>query len=196
MERTFFNDSYQGSPPWDIGKPQAEFVKLAEDGEIHGRILDVGCGTGENSIFLSRYGTETWGIDSASLAIEKAKLKAQERGAKVNFLVGDAFRLDKLGTKFDTIVDCGLFHIFSDKERPLFTKSVRSALEANGTYFMLAFSTKEPPGWGGPRRVSEEEIREVFKRGWKVNYIRDCRLETNLHPKGAKGLLSSITMTE
>ena len=189
-----FNESYRGSPPWDIGRPQTEFVKLAENGEIHGRILDVGCGTGENAIFLSQFGTEVWGIDSASRAIEKAKLKAQERRARVRFLVGNAFRLDELGTKFDTIVDCGLFHIFSDEERPLFTKSLRSAMEIHGTYFMLAFSTKEPTNWGGPRRVSEEEIRDVFRQGWKINYIKDCRIETNLHPEGGKGLLSSITV--
>ena len=107
----------------------------------------------------------------------------------------DAFRLDELRTKFDTVTDCGLFHIFSDKERPLFTRSLRSAMEIHGTYFMLAFSTKEPRDWGGPRRVSEEEIRDVFKRGWKINYVKDCRIETNIHPEGGKGLLSSITVT-
>lgn len=189
-----FNESYRGSPPWDIGRPQPEFVKLAENGEILGRVLDVGCGTGENAIFLSHFGTEVWGIDSASLAIEKAKLKAQERRARVRFLVGNAFRLDELRTKFDTVVDCGLFHIFSDEERSLFTRSLRSAMETHGTYFMLAFSTKEPTNWGGPRRVSEEEIRDVFRQGWKINYIKDCRIETNLHPEGGKGLLSSITV--
>ena len=190
-----FNDSYRGSPPWDIGRPQPEFVKLAEKGEIHGRVLDVGCGTGENAIFLSHYGTEVWGIDSASLAIEKAKLKAQERGARVRFLLGDAFRLDELRTKFNTIVDCGLFHIFSDEERSLFAKSLRIAMETHGTYFMLAFSTKEATDWGGPRRVSEEEIKDVFRSSWKINYIKDCKIETTFHPEGGKGLLSSITAT-
>ena len=194
MFSSSFNESYRGSPPWDIGRPQPEFVKLAEKGEIHGRILDVGCGTGENSIFLSQFGTEAWGIDSAPLAIQKAKLKAQERRAKVRFMVGDVFRLDELGTKFDTVVDSGLFHIFPDEERPLFAKSLRSAMEIHGTYFMLAFSTKEPTNWGGPRRVSEEEVRDVFRKGWKINYIKDCRIETNFHPEGGRGLLSSITV--
>ena len=191
-----FNKSYRGSPPWDIGRPQTQFVKLAENGEIRGKILDVGCGTGENAIFLSKFGKGVWGIDSAPLAIEKAKLKAQERDARVKFLVGDAFHLEDLRTKFNTVTDCGLFHIFSDQERPLFTKSLRSVMSTQGTYFMLAFSTKEPGGWGGPRRVSEEEIRNVFRRGWKINYVKDCRLETNLHPDGGKGLLSSITKSE
>ena len=169
-------------------------MKLAQNGEIHGKVLDVGCGTGENAIFLSQLGTEVWGIDSASLAIEKAKQKAQQRGAKVRFMVGDAFRLDELRTKFDTIVDCGLFHIFSNEERPLFTKSLRSVMATQGTYFMLAFSTKEPTNWGGPRRVSEEEIRNVFGHGWKINYVKDCKIETNFHSQGGKGLLSSITV--
>ena len=190
-----FNESYRGSPPWDIARPQSEFVKLAQNGEIRGRVLDVGCGTGENAIFLSKFGTEVWGIDSASLAIQKAKQKAKERGARVKFLVGDAFRLDELGTKFDTVVDCGLFHIFSDEERPLFAKSLGSAMPTHGTYFMLAFSTKEPTDWGGPRRVSEEEIRDVFRLGWNINYIKDCRIETKLHSEGGKGLLSSITVS-
>lgn len=170
-------------------------MKLAQNGEIHGKILDIGCGTGENVIFLSKFGTEAWGIDSASLAIEKAKVKAREREVKIKFLVGDAFRLDELRTKFDTVVDCGLFHIFSDEERTLFTKSLRSAMETRGTYFMLAFSTKEPTEWGGPRRLSEEEIRNVFRHGWKINYVRACTIETNLHPQGGKGLLSSITVS-
>ena len=189
-----FNESYRGLPPWDIGRPQAEFVRLRRNGEIRGIVLDVGCGTGENSIFFSQFGTEVWGIDSAPLAIEKAKLKAKERGASVRFLVADAFYLDGLGTRFDTITDCGLFHTFSDEERSLFTKSLRSAMEKRGTYFMLCFSTKEPTDWGGPRRVSEEEIREVFRHGWKVNYIKESRIETNFHEEGGKGLLSSITV--
>lgn len=190
----FFNESYRGSPPWDIGRPQAEFVKLAHNGEILGKVLDVGCGTGENAIFFSQYGTEAWGIDSAPLAIEKAKLKARERGANVRFLVADAFRLAELGTRFDTITDCGLFHTFSDEDRSLFAKSLRSAMEKHGTYLMLCFSTREPTDWGGPRRVSEEEIQNVFRHGWKVNYIKEAKIETNFHEKGGKGLLSSITI--
>lgn len=195
MLHPFFNESYRGSPPWDIGRPQAEFVRLARNGEIRGKVLDVGCGTGENAIFFSQLETEVWGIDSAPLAIEKAKLKAKERGAKVRFLVADAMHIDRLGTKFDTITDCGLFHTFSDEQRSLFAKSLRSAMEKGATYFTLSFSTKEPTGWGGPRRVSEEEIREVFGQGWKINYVKDCKIETNLHPKGGKGLLSSITVS-
>ena len=68
-----FNPAYRGTPPWDISRPQAEFVRLEESGEIRGSVLDVGCGTGEHVLYLARRGHEAWGIDSAPLAIEKAR---------------------------------------------------------------------------------------------------------------------------
>ncbi|MCZ7391853.1 MAG: hypothetical protein ABOK23_03925 [Candidatus Methanoperedens sp.] len=54
----FFDSAYEGIPPWDIGRPQNEFIRLAEDGEISGRVLDVGCGTGENALYLAGLGFE------------------------------------------------------------------------------------------------------------------------------------------
>lgn len=181
-------------PPWDIGRPQSEFVGLAKSGQIRGRVLDVGCGTGEHAIYFSQFGKDVWGIDSAPLAIDKARRKAQARGSMARFEVEDALHLERLGVKFDTVTDCGLFHVFTDRERPLFVKSLRSAMEKQGTYFMLGFSIKEPTDWGGPRRLSEGEIRSTFKHGWKVNYVKDASIETTFHEGGGHALLSSISV--
>ncbi|MDA4113307.1 MAG: class I SAM-dependent methyltransferase [Thaumarchaeota archaeon] len=190
---SFFNESYKGTPPWDLGRPQAEFVRLVKDGKIRGRTLDVGCGTGENAMLFAGLGLEVWGLDGAPLAIEKAKRKASERGSTATFLVGDALRLETLNQRFDTITDSGPFHVFSDEERILFVKSLRSALNKGGTYLMLCFSDKEPAGWGGPRRVSQEEIRATFTDGWKIDWIREARFESTFHEDGGRALLSSIT---
>ena len=189
----FFNESYKGAPPWDLGRPQAEFIRLANDGKIRGRVLDVGCGTGENAIFFAGLGLEVWGLDGAPLAIEKAKRRVSETGSAAIFLVGDALRLEELNQRFDTITDSGLFHVFSDEERVLFAKSLWSTLNMGGTYFMLCFSDKEPAGWGGPRRVSQEEIRATFRDGWKVDWIREARFESMFHKDGGYAWLSSIT---
>lgn len=188
-----FNESYRGTPPWDIGRPQEAFVKLVRESEIHGRVLDAGCGTGESAIFYSQSGFDAWGLDSAPLAIERAEEKARERGSTAKFVLGDALHLDSLGVKFDTITDCGLFHVFSDPERSLYESSLRAVLNPGGTYFMLCFSPKEPMDWGGPRRVSEGEIRETFRDGWDVNYVRDAKIETVFHQDGGNGFLSSIS---
>ncbi len=83
----------------------------------------------------------------------------------------------------------------SDEERERFTRSLNSAIEPGGTYLMLCFSEKEPIDWGGPRRVTMEEIRKTFQEGWKVNYIKDARFETAYHTDGGRGWLSSLTRT-
>ena len=189
----FFDESYRGTPPWDIGHPQPEFVRLTDEGRIRGKVLDVGCGTGEHAIFFAGLGLQASGIDSSPLAIEKARKKASKRGSDARFFLGDALHLERLNQRFDTITDSGLFHVFSDDERALFVRSLLSVLNPAGRYFMLCFSDREPKDWGGPRRVSKEEIRETFREGWKVDWIRDARFESTFHRDGGLAWLSSIT---
>ena len=168
-------------------------MRVARNGEIRGKVLDVGCGTGENAMHFAGLGLEVWGLDEAPLAIQKARRKALERQARVDFILGDALHLERMKMRFDTVTDCGLFHTFSDAERVVFAKSLRAALSGSGTYFMLCFSDKESADWGGPRRVSEEEIRWTFGSGWKINYVRTARLSTTFNDEGGHALLSSIT---
>ncbi len=186
----FFESAYEGTPPWDIGRPQKEFERLADDGEIRGKVLDAGCGTGENALYLAGLGFEVWGIDAVSTAIEKAKEKAVERGVTVTFLVFNALKLKLLKVRFDTVIDSGLFHVFSDEERPIYAASLSSALNPGGKYFMLCFSEHEPGAYG-PRRVTQDEIRSTFGNGWIINYISEAELESTFG--GVKAWLSSIT---
>jgi len=74
------------------------------------------------------------------------------------------------------VIDNGLFHVFSDEGRPRFREGLERALRPGGTYFMLCFSEKEPGDWG-PRRVTQAEIRSVFKDGWRTNYIEPSTIE-------------------
>jgi cyclopropane fatty-acyl-phospholipid synthase-like methyltransferase len=188
---SFFNDAYRGTPPWDIGRPQKEFVRLEEKGEIVGDVLDIGCGTGENAMFLARKGHRVLGIDTAELAIKKAKQKSDDRRIKADFMVWDALRLGELKLKFDSAIDCGFFHTLSDEGRTAYEKNLASVLRPNGRYFMLAFSEEEPD-WGGPRRVTRVEIRETFGRGWMVKSIQKADFEDLFHGTGGRAWLSAI----
>jgi cyclopropane fatty-acyl-phospholipid synthase-like methyltransferase len=190
----FFNLAYEDSrvPPWDIGRPQIEIVRLAQAGAVNGSVLDVGCGTGEHALYLASLGHETWGVDSSPLAIEKAKRKAQERRLKATFLVWDALQLNGLKRRFDTVIDSGLFHVFSDEERSSYARSVASVLRTRGNYYMLCFSDREPDSFG-PRHISQREIKSTFREGWRINYIHAARFESYVHPNGAHAWLSSIT---
>jgi cyclopropane fatty-acyl-phospholipid synthase-like methyltransferase len=188
----FFDSAYQGTPPWDIGRPQKEFIELFRRGEIFGSVLDIGCGTGEHALFFAHEGYEVWGIDSAPLAIRKAQEKAVARGITVHFLVMDALDLARLNRKFDTVTDSGLFHTLSDEDRPLFVNTLAQTLSHGGKYFMLCFSDQEPGGYG-PRRISKREIQESFHDGWIINYIRKATFESRTRAVGPRAWLSSIS---
>ena len=144
----WFDEAYRGTPPWDIGSPQPEFVRLAESGAIKSDVLDVGCGTGENALYLASIGHVVWGIDAAPHAIEKAKKKSEERGIPVTFLVRDALNLHTIGRKFRTVIDSGLFHALDDTDRPCFARNLAgvSNLAADTSCFASANSNRENTG--------------------------------------------------
>lgn len=186
-----WNDIYDGRPPWDTGCPQPEFVRLAEEGAISGDVLDVGCGTGENAIHLASRGNHVLGVDVAPKAIEIARAKAKARGSPAEFEVADALDLSRFGRRFDAIIDSGLFHIFDDEDRPVFSRSLAAVAKAGAVYHLLCFSEHEPGPWG-PRRVTQAEIRSAFSDGWRVEEIRAARFETAMNDHVVKAWLATI----
>jgi SAM-dependent methyltransferase len=189
-----FNAMYESTPPWDIGRPQPAFMRLAESGALVGRVLDAGCGTGEHALLAASRGLAALGIDAAPRAIELAQAKADERGLPARFIVCDALDLAGLGERFDTVLDCGLFHVFDDDHRTRYVSSLGAVLPAGGRYCMLCFSDRQAGDWG-PRRVTQEEIRTSFAEGWRVDSITPDIIDITINPDGAQAWLSVITRT-
>jgi cyclopropane fatty-acyl-phospholipid synthase-like methyltransferase len=183
-----------GAPPWDIGAPQPEVVHVAEEGGFRGDVLDVGCGTGENALFLARRGHPVVGVDAAPLAIERARAKLAAAGGalRATFLVHDALDLGALKHRFTTVLDCGVFHVFDDAHRKRYVESLAAALGPGGVLQLLCFSDEEPPG-PGPRRVSEWQLRDAFRGPFVPTRIRPAAFESRLHPGGAKAWLATFT---
>jgi SAM-dependent methyltransferase len=189
-----FDAMYASRPPWDIGRPQPAFQELAAAGALRGRVLDVGCGTGEQALMAAELGLEATGVDAAPSAIRIAEGKAQERRLEVRFLVWDALGLASLGEQFDTVLDSGLFHVFDDQERRRYVEALRAAVPPGGRYFMLCFSDRQP-GELGPRRVREAEIRKAFAEGWRIDAIEPARMALTVDPKGAQAWRVALTRT-
>src|SRR5580693_2940275 len=160
-----------GAPaPWDIGRPQPAFVRLADEGRLTGRLLDAGCGTGENALLAASRGADVTGVDVAPRAIARARAKAAARGLAARFEVGDALDLGALGLSFGTVIDSGLFHVFDDPARARYVTSLGTVLEPGGTCYLMCFSDRQP-GDFGPRRVSRDELTAAFADGWTVEDI-------------------------
>jgi len=183
-------------PPWDIGRPQPAFVRLADGGLLRGRVLDAGCGSGEHALLAAARGADVVGVDVSPHAIDRARRKAGERGIAVRFEVADALRLGELGLTFDTVIDSGLFHVFDDADRARYVTSLASVLEPGGTCYLMCFSDRQP-GTMGPRRVSQEELRAAFSDGWAVASIVADAFEVNpgLGTPTAQAWLATIRRT-
>jgi cyclopropane fatty-acyl-phospholipid synthase-like methyltransferase len=192
--RDDFDAAYLSTPPWDIGRPQPAFLRVGQAGALRGRVLDVGCGTGEHALMAAGLGLDATGIDTAPTAIAIAKTKALDRGLGARFLVWDALQLGSLNERFDTILDCGLFHVFDDEDRPRYVDSLAAVIPSGGRYHLLCFSERQPGTWG-PRRVSEAEIRASFDDGWNVDSIDAATMDITVDPGGVLAWLTAITRT-
>ncbi len=193
MSEHAFEQMYQqGTTPWDIGRPQPAIVQIAEQGAVAGRVLDCGCGTGENALYLAGQGYMVVGIDASPTAIARAQAKAQQRGLAATFEVADAFALDRLGQTFDTVLDCGLLHTFDAADRLRYVESLSTVTRPGGRAVVLCFSEATAGQPGPTHRLSQAEIRAAFQHGWQVEEIRPSHLETRLEPPQADAWLALV----
>ena len=197
MTTPSWDDSYAGDvpAPWDIGRPQPAFLRLAEQGLLAGRVLDSGCGTGEHTLLAAAHGADATGVDVSGLAIRRARDKAAERGLVARFEVGDALRLADLGLTFDVIIDSGVFHVFDDEDRVRYVASLASVLWPGGHCYLACFSDRQPGTWG-PRRVSQDELRAAFSRGWTVASIEAATFEVNEARIGVSSVQAWLAVLE
>lgn len=186
--------SYNGDrpAPWDIGRPQEAFVRVAAEGGFAGAVLDAGCGTGEHALLAASLGLPVLGVDLAETAIARAHAKAAARALDAEFEVADAFELDRLGRRFETVLDCGLFHTCDEAERSRYVASLASVTETGGTAYVLCFSDRAPAI--GPHPVGEDELRASFdgESGWDIVALEPDLIRTTFIESGVPAWFATI----
>ena len=185
--RAFFDWVYHDVPPWDIGGPQPAMVALLEAFPPATPILDVGCGSGDLSIFLAQGGVDVIGIDFVSAAIDEANRKARalpaEDAARLEFRVADVFKPWLLQRQFRTIVDSGFLHLLTPEETDRFIPAMSSVLLPGGRYYLHEFATEFEVA-NTPRCVTEDELRIRFteKKGWRILEVRSGEFLNRVAP--------------
>jgi SAM-dependent methyltransferase len=157
-----------GITPWERDTVPRPVTELAEGIAEPGRALDVGCGTGRDSVYLAGRGWTVTGVDGVARAIDAAKLRASAAGANVNWVLGDVTQLPALGIGdgYDIVIDRGCFHGLSDDERARCAAGVMSVTAPRARLLMLAFHPRRRGV--GPRGVTREQIEAHFAPNWEL----------------------------
>ena len=171
--------------PWDIGHPQPRFHELANEGLFAGEVLDAGCGTGEHTLLAASLGATATGVDLSSVAIERARQKAVERGLTATFDAGDILEMPLPSDGYDTVIDSGLFHVFDDTDRARYVETLARVLRTGGALCLMCFSDRQPGDWG-PRRVSRAELEVAFRQGWTFDRLEPARFDINPFPEASE----------
>jgi SAM-dependent methyltransferase len=159
LRKLFYFLSYLGHPPWDTGVSPPELLDFMSS-HSPGRALDLGCGTGTNSITLALQGWRVNGVDFMPRAIRQARRKAQRTGLKIDFRVGDVARLDGLAGQFDLILDIGCYHNLSGKAKQSYHANLLHWLASGGTFLLYGFLTSTPDQVFG---IDEANLAELSK---------------------------------
>ena len=176
-----------GKVPWHSDKAPKSLIKAIKKIK-KGLALDVCCGAGTNSIYLSKNGFKVKGIDISERAIEIAKDRAKKEEADIDFRTGDVLEL-KEKNKFDLVFDRGCFHHISKNHRSKFANKIYNVLKKNGTYHLMAFSDRN----NFEKSLSRKDIINSFSKYFNIGKIKE---ETHVEPNKNKVYLYNALMTK
>ena len=161
------------SPPWDTKAPKESVVGWQTAGLVTGAVLDIGCGLGDNAIYLAAHGHPVTGLDISPTALQTAERRAADAGVAVRFAVADATMLEGYTDAFDTVVDSGMFHCLDDDGKRSYAAALHRATRPGARLLLSCFSDANPDDTEWPRPVvSEQTLREVFEgAGWDIMSI-------------------------
>ena len=169
--------------PWDIGGPQPVVQQLVALGAIKGEVLDPGTGPGHHAIYYASKGYAATGIDGSEGALERARDNAKKAGVSVNFQLADATKLEGLGGRFDTVVDCAFYHTFSTEPelQKSYVQALRRATKPGARLYMFEFGEHNVNGFKMPRSLSENDFRDVLPTGgWEITYLGTTTYQVNM----------------
>lgn len=161
MERVDWDQRYiDADTPWDSGVPSEALKNLVDSGLVKPcRVLELGCGTGTNAIFLAQSGFEVTAVDLSQTALASARSKAQQAGVSISFLEADVTKLPSNLEPFAFVFDRGTYHIVRTQNLADMQEMLSQVIAPGGLYVVLAGNANEDaPADKGPPRVTAHDI--------------------------------------
>jgi SAM-dependent methyltransferase len=170
-----------GHTPWDIGKPDFNLIEVVTKKPILScKALDIGCGTGDNSIWLAQNRFQVTGTDTSDIALEKAREKASKSNVECRFMLVDFLKDNVERGPFGFVFDRGCFHSFSSEDdRRRFAKNVAAHLEESGLWLTIVGSADEQRQGPGPPQRSAADIVLAVERYFKILSLTSSHFGSN-----------------
>ncbi|MFL6121380.1 class I SAM-dependent methyltransferase [Actinophytocola sp.] len=195
LDRVDFQDAYSGGAmvpgtdvtfdvmPWDIGAPQPVVVRLADEGEFRGAVLDAGCGLGNNAIFLAQRGFQVTGVDGAEAALQKARERAASHGVDVEFVRADVTTFEGVAPRFDTVLDSALYHCLTGEQRTAYAAALHRVTRPGARLHLLCFADAGNDGLDLPMTVSQDDLRTHLSDRWLIRDIEAVDYTISMSPE-------------
>ena len=177
----------EGTPPWDSGVPSRELVRVLSEGHVRrGPVLEFGCGTGADAVYLAQQGFDVTAVDVAPTAIERARNRVELAGATLRLVLDDIFQFTKTSGPCDFVYDAGFYHFMRRVDLDRHLDMLWRVMQPGSLYFVLAGSDRETAD-DGPPQVSEDEIRGELGRLFEFVHLRPFRFESPRRAEGYQG---------
>jgi methyl halide transferase len=168
----------EGTPAWDAGRPHAELSRVLDEYRLRPQtVLEIGCGSGADAIVLARRRFEVTAVDCSPIAIERARLRAEQCDALLRFVLDDVFSFARTAGQFDLVYDAGLYHSVRGANLERYLDMLWRVTRPGSYYFCLAGAPGEQTD-DGPCQVSEDEIHNELGRLFEFVHLRPTRLES------------------
>ncbi len=176
-----------GTVPWDTGTPSRELIRVLDEGIIKPvSVLELGCGTGADAVYLARRGFEVTAVDASPLAIERARSRAEREDVLARFVLADVFEFAPTAGQFDLVYDAGFYHFIRRLDLDRFLDVLWRVTRPGSYYLALVGSVKETAE-GGPPQVAKDDIRGELGRLLDFVHLRPFRFESPHRKKGYSG---------
>ncbi len=182
-ERDWTAHYQSGTPPWETGQPSLELARVIREEKIEPcRVIDLGCGSGINAVWLAQQGFDVTGVDVTPLAIERARQRADDAGVKVRFVIDDVLKLHETYQPFPFFFDRGCYHAVRDPDVQAYLSTLERITVPGSLGLVLAGNAREPaPAGQGPPVVSEAELRSELGSRFEVVRLREFRFDAIGH---------------